>query len=121
MEYPRYLDQIWDVYLGNRDISEEDQKQIEAIQTEYDRKFCRRCDYCQPCTAGIPIQVVLSLKAIMKCMGSRAVNEMVVGLIEKVRGCTKCGECEPRCPYELPIPDLLESTIAWAEKEMVKN
>jgi len=121
MEYPRYLDQIWEVYRGNRDVSSEEQKQIEAIQNEYDKKFCRRCDYCQPCSAGIPIQVVLSLRSIMKCMGPQAVKGMAASLIEKARECTECGECEPRCPYELPIPELLKSTITWAEIEMAKN
>jgi uncharacterized protein len=116
MEYPRYLDQIWDVYRGKRDISAEEQKQIEAIQAEYDKKFCRRCDYCQPCPAGIPIQVVLSLHAIMKCMGPQALNEMVVGMVTKARECTQCGECLPKCPYELPIPELLKSAITSAEE-----
>ena len=67
-----------------------------------------------------PIQVVLSLKAIMKCMGPQSLNEMVAGVIEKAGECTQCGECETRCPYELPIPELLKSTVARAEKEIEK-
>jgi predicted aldo/keto reductase-like oxidoreductase len=118
MEYPRYLDQIWDVCQGNRDISQEEQKQIEAIQAACDKEFCRRCDYCLPCPQGIPIQFVLSLRSIIKCMGPQALNERTVRIIEKAKQCAECGECEPRCPYELPIPELIKSAIGWAEKAM---
>jgi hypothetical protein len=98
-----------------------EKKDMLRLKEELGTRFCRRCDYCQPCSAGIPIQVVLSLRAIMKCMGPQAVKGMAASLIEKARVCTECGECEPRCPYELPIPELLKSTITWAAIEMAKN
>jgi predicted aldo/keto reductase-like oxidoreductase len=121
MEYPRYLDQIWEVYLGNQDISSEEQEQIEAIRAEYDKEFCRRCDYCQPCPKEIPIQFVLSLRSIIKCMGPQALNEMTMSIIEKAWECAECGECEARCPYELPIPELIKSAVDWAENEAAKH
>ena len=34
-------------------------------------------------------------------------------LIEKARNCSECGECLPRCPYQLPIPDLIKENLAW--------
>jgi predicted aldo/keto reductase-like oxidoreductase len=37
----------------------------------------------------------------------------VMDLIEKARNCSECGECLPRCPYHLPIPDLIKENLAW--------
>jgi predicted aldo/keto reductase-like oxidoreductase len=37
--------------------------------------------------------------------------------INKGRGCTECGNCLPRCPYELPIPDLIRANLRWLDEE----
>ena len=34
-------------------------------------------------------------------------GQMAEGM-EKAANCTRCGECEPKCPYELPIGDMVE-------------
>jgi predicted aldo/keto reductase-like oxidoreductase len=54
-------------------------------------------------------------------MGPKALKEMTVSIIEKAKGCTECGECESRCPYELPIPELIKSAIKCAGNEIAKN
>jgi len=33
-------------------------------------------------------------------------------MIEKGRNCTECGECLRRCPYQLPIPDLIKENLS---------
>ncbi len=99
---------------GNYGLSEDDKGHIEAVKREFNRQFCRRCDYCQPCTQQIPIQVVLGVKTLIKRLGpqSREVG-WVKGIIEKARECTECGECLPRCPYQLPIPELIKENLAY--------
>ena len=32
--------------------------------------------------------------------------------------CTGCGACLERCPYELPIPDLIRENIEWVEDQL---
>ena len=32
----------------------------------------------------------------------------------------KCGECEPRCPYNLPIMEMVEQSAALYEAEKTK-
>jgi predicted aldo/keto reductase-like oxidoreductase len=35
--------------------------------------------------------------------------------MEAATKCTECGECETRCPYQLPIRQLLRKQIEWYE------
>ena len=32
-------------------------------------------------------------------------------ILSKVEECTECGECENRCPYDLPIMELLPEKV----------
>jgi len=104
----------WKIFTEGYSLTERDKKRIEAIRKQFDYQFCRRCDYCQPCTEEINIQLALGLKSIIKRIGSRAVEEKKwKDLIEKARNCSECGECLKRCPYQLPIPDLIKENVAW--------
>jgi predicted aldo/keto reductase-like oxidoreductase len=105
----------WNVFASDsRALTESDKARIEAVKAEYSKAFCRRCDYCQPCTQSIPIQMVMGLKSLVKRFGPQAKeSEWIKGFVAKARECTECGACLPRCPYELPIPDLMKENLAW--------
>ncbi|MGZ3649293.1 MAG: aldo/keto reductase [Syntrophales bacterium] len=104
----------WKILTEGNSLTQKDREQIESIKMEYDRQFCRRCDYCQPCTEKINIQFAVGLKSIIKRFGP---NAREVGwmkdLINKARNCSECGECLPRCPYQLPIPDMIKENLDW--------
>ena len=38
--------------------------------------------------------------------------------IDKAGSCSECGECLERCPYQLPIPDLIKGNLAWLKEQM---
>ena len=117
VEDKKLLDQNWKVFQGDYELTKEEQKILEAIRKEYDKKFCRRCDYCLPCTAGIHIQMVMGLKSFVKRIGPQSLkNPMFIKMLESAASCTECGECMTRCPYSLPIPDMIKENIMWAEE-----
>ena len=104
----------WKIFTEDHSLTDKDKERIEAIKKEFDRQFCRRCDYCQPCTEKINIQFVVGLKSIIKRFGPGAQEVgWMKALIEKARNCSECGECLERCPYQLPIPDLIKENLAW--------
>ena len=104
----------WKIFIDGYSLTDKDTERIEAIKKEFDRQFCRRCDYCQPCTEKINIQFVVGLKSIIKRFGPGAQEVgWMKALIEKARNCSECGECLERCPYQLPIPDLIKENLAW--------
>ena len=119
VEHKNLFDQNWDVFQGSWELSDSEIKEIERIQKQHQRAFCRRCDYCQPCPEEIPIQIILGLRSIANRMGqSYLLNGPARQGIEKARQCTECGECMTRCPYELPIPDLIKENIRWWEDQI---
>jgi len=106
-------EEVIDIVSSSWQLTSEEQKQIEHLRTETSSRFCRRCDYCQPCTAGISISNVMSYPTMVKRMPRRnVVTGWIADALEKVAGCTDCGKCEERCPYKLPIREMLSENLA---------
>ncbi len=119
VEYKNLIDQNWRVFEGSWELNAEEDRKILEICAEYDKKFCRRCDYCLPCPAGIPIQYVLGARSILKRMGSGAMKTpLFAAMLEKAAKCTACGDCMSRCPYNLPIPDMIKDNLAWMKEAL---
>lgn len=38
-------------------------------------------------------------------------------IMEKAAECIKCGDCEGRCPYHLPIMEIVEKHAKWYQEE----
>lgn len=104
----------WEIFMKGGSLTRKDKERIETLRKEWDQQFCRRCGYCQPCSENIGIQQMLGLKFFIKRRGPQAQGlDGVIGLIEKARSCSECGDCLSRCPYQLPIPDLIKKNVAW--------
>ena len=105
-------DEIVQLYRTREALTEEQRGQMEEIRSELGTKFCRRCEYCKPCQQGIDIPLVLGMWSYVK----RLQPQMIIGLadanMKKVGDCIECGECIERCPYELPIPELIQESLA---------
>jgi predicted aldo/keto reductase-like oxidoreductase len=72
------------------------------------RTFCRRCDYCQPCPQGINIPMVLLFDGYyLRYDLKEWARERYRSLGVKVEACVDCGACEEKCPYNLPVRQLL--------------
>ena len=94
-----------------------EKKKIAQLGMELDKNFCRRCGYCQPCSVGIEISYVLGAKYIYKRYGwKNYLNGNDKPKLEKVNACINCRLCIDRCPYHLPIPDLLPGRVQELSK-----
>jgi predicted aldo/keto reductase-like oxidoreductase len=112
IEKPHEIEEIVEVLQGSWDISETEQREMQRLRDELGNKFCRRCDYCQPCAQEIPISSVMVIKsAIRRLPPERLFTGIFADAVEKAANCTECGDCEERCPFHLPIREMLrEST-----------
>jgi uncharacterized protein len=117
VEEKRLVDQNWKAFQGSYAITDEEKKVIQEINKEFDKKFCRRCDYCLPCPSEIPIQFVLGMRSFLKRMGSAALQtSMFANMVKKAADCTECGDCMERCPYNLPIPEMIKNSLNLANE-----
>jgi len=116
VEKKEYIDRNWSVFEGDHALTEEDTRAIRETREEFNSRFCRRCDYCLPCQAGIYIQFALGVQSMVRRMGEQILGQpMFKDLWQKAEQCTECGECMERCPYELPIPDMIRENLDWVK------
>ncbi len=119
VEHKDLFEENWQVFQEGQPLTEREKKEIEEIQKRYEKVFCRRCDYCQPCSEEIPIQVILGIRSMAKRMGQRVLKGgRHREAIDKARNCTACGVCKERCPYQLPISDLIQENLRWVDEQM---
>lgn len=90
-------------------LKDEENREIDRIRTELGNEFCRRCNYCQPCTVGINISGVFLFEGYLKRYGlGEWAKGRYAALPKKAKDCIGCGVCETRCPYNLPIREMLK-------------
>ncbi len=94
---------------GSEPLTEDEIARIDNIRSTLTGNFCRRCNYCAPCTAGINIPSVFLFEGYLERYGLEGwARGRYASLAKKASDCIKCGVCETRCPYELPIRDMME-------------
>jgi hypothetical protein len=102
------LEEILQIYERRPGLTPRDRERIRQIRENMGKNWCHRCDYCRPCPEGIPISTILITESIFKRMDFTSAEEFLGAAMEKVSACTECEQCVERCPYDLPIPDLLK-------------
>ena len=115
------IEEIVQVLEGPRQMTKAEQREMEQIRKELSTTFCHRCDYCQPCIVQIPISMVMTSGSFFKRMPpERFFSGFISEGLEKAAMCTECGDCEAKCPYKLPIRDLLAQQVKWYREEKRK-
>ncbi len=107
------------VASGASTLHQDELQLIEQDRRALGDQFCRACNYCQPCPQDIPISTVLRWEVTVKRMGwvPRIVDRLKEG-VAKATTCIECGDCESRCPYHLPIRDLLPRKAASLQESL---
>lgn len=117
---PSDLDLAATLAAADEPLSPEEEEAIERLRRRgRDRlgvEWCGQCQACLPCPRDVPIPSVLRLRQLAVGHGMEAFAKERYNLIgqaghwwEQVnaQACERCGECLPRCPLQLPIPELL--------------
>ena len=83
--------------------------EMEKLRLELGNNFCRRCGYCAPCTVGIGIPAALIAEGYSLRYGLQEYAEQRYAASgAPASSCVDCGLCEERCPYHLPIRQMLK-------------
>lgn len=90
-------------------LTSEEKNAIQRIREDLGTNFCRRCNYCAPCSAGISIYSVLLMEGYYKRYNLKEwATQRYTAMAKTASDCIDCGICETRCPYNLPIRQMLK-------------
>lgn len=109
MDDTAQVDQNVEAGSGPPDLTSEELGLLEEEKKTWRGRFCRRCGYCLPCPEGLNIPFLLLIEAYYSRYDLRdwALSRLKT-LEKKYADCTACGICVERCPYDLPVPELME-------------
>jgi len=102
------IDQIVALYEHPNALTIEDMALMDQYRADLGRQFCRRCEYCQPCPSGVMITPAMGYRILAQRMSASVAVDFGRKAMETITQCTNCGLCTTRCPYELPIPEILK-------------
>jgi len=116
IEKPQEIEEIVEILEKSPRMTSAEKAEMARMKQELGHRFCHRCDYCQPCTMNIPISTVLTSASFAKRLPEdRFFSDMVAKAMEAAAQCADCGDCEQRCPYQLPIREMLNEQVEWFE------
>lgn len=91
-----------------RPLTAEEQEVLKAETDKLGEGFCRRCEYCKPCPQDIDIPGIFLLEGYYTRYDLKDwARERYKGLSAKADACIECGQCEEKCPYGLPIRNMM--------------
>lgn len=107
------IDQNLEACEDKTPLSEAELAKMEEIRSQLGNNFCRRCNYCAPCTVGISIPNVFLFQGYLDRYGlGDWAKDRYGAMPVKASACIGCGACEKRCPYNLPIREMLKDAAA---------
>ncbi|BBB89488.1 MAG TPA: aldo/keto reductase [Methylomusa anaerophila] len=110
------VDEVAALYEQSNVVTEEDIGLMDKYRNELGKQFCRRCEYCQPCPNGVKITPAMGYPILVKRMSPQISVNFAKAAMETVPQCTDCKTCIERCPYELPIPEILKNNYDLFEQ-----
>jgi len=105
------MDEIVALYRKRRKLTRADRADMDKIRAELGTRFCHRCGYCLPCEKGVRIPEALGFKSILKRFQGDFAVKFSRDAVLSAEECDQCGACIERCPYELPIPEMLSENL----------
>jgi len=111
------IEEIAGIVQGSGQMTPEEEAEMQRLCEELGTRFCRRCDYCQPCPQEIPISTVMNSASFAKRLPpQRIFSGWISEGMERAATCTDCGECEEKCPYHLPIREIIAERSQWYQE-----
>jgi predicted aldo/keto reductase-like oxidoreductase len=98
------------------ELTDDDWARMDAARDELGSRFCRQCMYCMPCPNGVEIWLLMYMENLFRLWPRERVIQIFGDDAETALNCIQCGECEKKCPYNLPIRELIKENYAFYKR-----
>jgi predicted aldo/keto reductase-like oxidoreductase len=98
------------------ELTDDDWDRMNALRDELGSRFCRQCMYCMPCPNGVEIWLLTYMENLFRLWPRERVIQVFGDDAETALNCMQCGECEKKCPYNLPIRELIKENYAFYKR-----
>lgn len=110
------LEEIVGIVNGPWDLTPQERQTIGEIHEKMKSRFCRHCEECSPCPNGVHIPQLLYMTAAYKLRSNEWFRKGVEADLKSWEECDLCGDCEDKCPYGLPIREMMQENIEYHRK-----
>jgi predicted aldo/keto reductase-like oxidoreductase len=114
------IEEIVSLVENGIELTSEDHATMDKIRDDLGNRFCRQCMYCMPCPQGVEIWLLTYMKNLFRLWPHQKVIDVFGKQAKTAELCIQCGECETRCPYDLPIRELIQENYEYYN-EIVEN
>jgi predicted aldo/keto reductase-like oxidoreductase len=122
IEKTEQVDEIVGLMDEGIELTDGDRARMDAIRDELGNRFCRQCMYCMPCPNGVEIWLLTYMRNLFRLWPrERVVSGWFSDAAETAVRCVQCGECEERCPYQLPIRELIQENYDFFKREVARD
>lgn len=112
------------VESGAHPLTAAERREMDEIRERVGTRFCRRCRYCMPCPQGVEIQPLMTLQVMWDLwppevvFSDQPMGQYAKRVVASAENCIECGECETKCPYELPIRQMIAENVELYRQEV---
>jgi hypothetical protein len=115
------IEEIVGYYQVRRPSGQDDREHMQKIRDELGGRFCHRCEYCLPCEQGVQIPKVLLIKSQVRRFSPQQLSVIAKEAVASAGQCVECGDCVEKCPYHLPVPEMLKENAEVFGKFMADH
>jgi predicted aldo/keto reductase-like oxidoreductase len=115
------IEQIVSVVEAGKVLEGDLLRRAREVADRLGKLFCRRCGYCLPCPQGIQVNMAMLWDGFVKRFPKDGLLQGPAPIVAKASECTRCGACESRCPYDLPIMDTIAANAKAANAALAQK
>lgn len=97
----------WTASAEERDFSA-----LLADFQQYREGQCVYCNHCLPCPNYVDVGKTMRLLDVARGGGLAQARAAYEAMETNASDCIACGDCEGRCPFGVPVTDLMEEAVA---------
>jgi len=102
------VDEVVSFYDGPNVCGAEDLGRMDRYRAELGKRFCRRCEYCQPCPNGVMITMAMGYPVVVARMGPAVARQFCGAAMESVP-CAPSAGSACRAALRAAHPEMLRS------------